>query len=120
MIYSEYDTYRNSIDVNIYVGYILRIDYNVAEEGLKTTPSSQCGLNALAIDEPLEYARLALEGKLQMWIDTEDIYITRNGKVVAKLSNPYQDRVDVAKSLFGILPADMTLEEARKERLNTI
>ena len=50
----------------------------------------------------------------------EDIYITRNGKVVAKLSNPYQDRVDVAKSLFGVLPNDMTLEEAREERLNTI
>ena len=39
--------------------------------------------------------------------ETEDIYITRNGKVIAKLSNPYQDRVDVAKSLFGILPNDM-------------
>ena len=47
-------------------------------------------------------------------------YITRNGKVVAKLSNPYQDRVDVAKSLFGVLSNDMTLEEAREERLNTM
>ena len=55
-----------------------------------------------------------------MLAETEDIYITRNGKVVAKLSNPYQDRVDVAKSLFGILPNDITLEEAREERLNTI
>ena len=52
--------------------------------------------------------------------ETEDIYITRNGKVVAKLSNPYQDRVDIAKSLFGVLSNDMTLEEAREERLNTI
>jgi len=52
--------------------------------------------------------------------ETEDIFITRNGKVVAKLSNPYQDRVDVAKSLFGILPVDMTLEEAREESLNEI
>ena len=49
-----------------------------------------------------------------------DIYITRNGKVVAKLTNPYQDRVDLAKSLFGILPADITLEEAREERLGKI
>ena len=55
-----------------------------------------------------------------MLAETEDIYITRNGKVVAKLSNPYQDRVDVAKSLFGILSTDMTLEETREERLNTI
>lgn len=36
-------------------------------------------------------------GKYLMLAETEDIYITRNGKVVAKLSNPYQDRVDVAK-----------------------
>ena len=59
-------------------------------------------------------------GKYLMLAETEDIYITRNGKVVAKLSNPYQDRVDVAKSLFGVLSNDMTLEEAREERLNTI
>jgi hypothetical protein len=52
-----------------------------------------------------------------MLAESEDIYITRNGKVVAKLSNPYQDRVDVAKSLFGVLPADMTLEDTREERL---
>lgn len=50
----------------------------------------------------------------------EDIYITRNGKVVAKLTNPYQDRLDVAESLFGSVPATMTLEEAREERLNAI
>ncbi len=59
-------------------------------------------------------------GKYLKLAETEDIYITRNGKVVAKLSNPYQDRVDVAKSLFGVLSTDMTLEEAREERLNTI
>ena len=43
-------------------------------------------------------------GKYLLLSATEDIYITKNGKVVAKLTNPYQDRVDVAKSLFGILP----------------
>ena len=50
-------------------------------------------------------------GKYLLLAATEDIFITRNGKVVAKLSNPHQDRVDIAKSLFGILPADVTLEE---------
>ena len=29
-------------------------------------------LIALAIDEPLEYARLALDGEMQMWVDAED------------------------------------------------
>ena len=55
-----------------------------------------------------------------MSAEKEDVYITRNGKVVAKLTNPYQNRVDMAKSLFGILPADITLEDAREERLNKI
>ena len=59
-------------------------------------------------------------GKYLMLAATEDIFITKNGKVVAKLSNPHQDRVDMAKSLFGILPADITLEGAKKERLNQI
>ncbi len=58
--------------------------------------------------------------KYLLLAETEDIYITRNGKVIAKLSNPYQDRVDVAKSLFGSIPSDMTLEQAKKERLNQI
>ena len=51
---------------------------------------------------------------------TQDIFITRNGKVISKLTNPFQERVDVAKSLFGILPADIPLEEAQKERLEKL
>ena len=58
--------------------------------------------------------------KYLMLAEKEDIYITRNGKVVAKLSNPYQDRVDMAKSLFGVLPQSMTLELANEERLDRI
>ncbi len=53
-IYAEYNMYHNSIDVTTFDGYILRIDCNVAEDGLRTTPCSQCALNALAIDEPLD------------------------------------------------------------------
>lgn len=63
--------------------------------------------------------KMNLSKYLQM-AEKEDIYITKNGKVVAKLTNPYQDRVDMAKSLFGVLSADMTLEEAKEERLNKI
>ncbi|MDE7414739.1 MAG: toxin-antitoxin system protein [Lachnospiraceae bacterium] len=68
-IYAEYNMYHNSVDITTFDGYLLRIDCNKAEDGLKTTPCSQC---ALAIDEPLEYARLALDGNLQMWVDAED------------------------------------------------
>ena len=53
---------------------MLRIDCNKAEDGLRTTPNSQCSLNALAIDEPLEYAKLYLDGAMQMWVDAEDSF----------------------------------------------
>ena len=64
--------YHNSIDICTYAGYILRIDCAKAEKGLKTTPNSECALNALAIDNPVKYARLYLDGTMQMWIDAED------------------------------------------------
>ena len=51
---------------------------------------------------------------------TEDVYITKNGKVVAKLTSPFQDRVETAQSLIGILPADITPEEAERERRERI
>ena len=41
---------------------------------------------------------------------TEDIYITKNGKIISKLTNPFQDKVDTAKSLFGILPTTTSFE----------
>lgn len=59
-------------------------------------------------------------GKYLMLAEKEDIYITKNGKIVAKLSNPYQDRVEIANSLIGIIPDDITLDEAREERLKKI
>ena len=52
--------------------------------------------------------------------ETEDVLITQNGIVIAKLTNPNQNRVDIARSLFGVLPADITLEEARSERLEKL
>ena len=63
---------HNCIDVTTFDGYVLRIDCRKAEEGLKTTPCSECALNALAIDNPLEYAMLYLEGSLQIWVDAEN------------------------------------------------
>lgn len=72
IIYAEYNIYHNSIDIYTYAGYILRIDCAKAEEGLKTTPNSECALNALAIDNHVEYARLYLDGTMQIRIDAED------------------------------------------------
>ena len=52
--------------------------------------------------------------------EKEDIYITQYGKVVAKLTNPYQNKVDTAKSLFGSMPNTITLEEAKDMRGNEL
>ena len=62
----------DSIDVYTSAGYMLRIDCWEAEKNLKTTYGSECALTSLAVDEPLEYARLYLDGNLQMWVDAED------------------------------------------------
>ena len=51
---------------------------------------------------------------------TEDIYITKNGKVISKLTNPNADRMKLVDSLVGIIPDTITLEEAREERLSRI
>ena len=58
-------------------------------------------------------------GKYLLLPAKEDILITKNGKIIAKLTNPNQNRVDTAKSLFGMLPEDASLEDAKAERLNT-
>ena len=71
-IFAEYNPQRNSVDVYTSASYMLRIDCWEAEKNLKTTPSSDCALNALAIDESLEYVRLYLDGNMQMWVDAED------------------------------------------------
>ncbi len=59
-------------------------------------------------------------GKYLLLAATQDIYITRNGKTIAKLVSPYQDRVDTVDTLFGSVPDTMTLEDAREERLNSL
>ena len=72
LIHAEYNRMHNSIDINHYNGYILRLDCNQAESGIRTTPNSQRCLNALAIDNPLKYALLALDGEIQAWVNAED------------------------------------------------
>ena len=63
-------------------------------------------------------------GKYLLMAATEDIYITiyitRNGKTVAKLTAPYQDKLETVNALFGSVPDTMTLEEAKEERLDNV
>lgn len=66
--------HHNSIDITTFDGYILRIDCNKAEKGLKITAWTDHVLNALAIDNPLEYERLYLNNEMQIFIDSEDSF----------------------------------------------
>ena len=48
--------------------YLVRIDCDKAEDGLKTTLCSECALNTLAIDKPFEYAKLYLNDNSSIWL----------------------------------------------------
>jgi prevent-host-death family protein len=56
-------------------------------------------------------------GKYVAMAVRQDIYITRHGKRVARLTSARQDKIASAKALFGILPGDADLYRAREERL---
>ena len=56
-------------------------------------------------------------GKYLLLSAQEDIYITKNGKVIAKLTNSNQDIVSTAQSLFGILPQEADIDISKEERL---
>ena len=57
-------------------------------------------------------------GKYLELCETEDVFITKNGKIIAKLSNPFADREARARSLFGFIPRDIDPQAARAERLS--
>lgn len=94
------------INSHEYIYNIARIIYNDSTKG-----GNAMSITATELKQNL--------GKYLLLSVNEDIYITRNGKTIAKLTNPNQNRVEVAKSLFGILPIDADIEESRKERLDS-
>ena len=70
-------------------------------------------------------------GKYLSLATFEDVFITVDGEVVAKLTgassgdiqniqNENNDRVNIVNSLVGILSSDITLEESRDERLSLV
>lgn len=72
-LYARYNEQKNCIDIMEYdCEIILRLDCNKWEEGIRTTMNSQRRLDALAIDNPLEYTRLALSGEMQTWVEAVD------------------------------------------------
>ena len=64
-----------------------------------------------------------LKSNLGKYLDqaaTEDIYISKNGKVIAKITSPYKNRLDIVNELYGSIRDTVTLEEAKEERLKKI
>ena len=50
---------------------------------------------------------------------TEDVYVTKNGKVIATISSPARDKQAILDSLVGIAESNpLTLEQAREERMS--
>ena len=49
---------------------------------------------------------------------TEDIYITKNGHILVKLSNPNREKIDILNSLVGAAESEnLTLDEVKEKRL---
>lgn len=57
-------------------------------------------------------------GKYLELIAKEDIFITRNGKTVAKVVNPQVSAVDSLRGMLKDVPADIDLDSIREERLS--
>ena len=58
-------------------------------------------------------------GKYVEMAESEVIFITRNGRRVAKLTAAAPDKTTAAKALFGLIPASVAdLDQARRERLS--
>ena len=62
-----------------------------------------------------------LRENIGYYLDTvseKEVYISKNGKLIAKLSSPTEDKQAILDSLAGITARNpVSLEEARKERL---
>lgn len=51
---------------------------------------------------------------------TEDVFITKNGKVISKLTSPFNNRIENLRSIFGILPSDIDEKAILDERASKI
>lgn len=58
--------------------------------------------------------------KYLLLAETKDIFITRNSRTIAKLTSPYQNKLDTVDALFGSVPPTVTWEEALEERLGEL
>ncbi len=60
-------------------------------------------------------------GKYLNLVQTEDIWVTRNGKTIAKLINPNVSAVDsISGVLAGKIPVGIDRHSLREERLSKV
>ena len=58
-------------------------------------------------------------GRYLKLVKEEDIYLTKNGKTIAKISNPNISAVDALTGILqGIVPDDYDRKDLKMERLN--
>jgi hypothetical protein len=58
-------------------------------------------------------------GKYFVLLANEDIFLTKNGKVIGQIINPKRAKSDILHSLIGVVPNNgYTLEQAKSERLS--
>ena len=73
MIRGFYNEQNNTVNV-VYLdnSLIISLDCGKWEQNLRTSPNSQGRMDALAIENPIEYVRLMLNGEMQVWLDAWD------------------------------------------------
>lgn len=59
-------------------------------------------------------------GMYLLMAEKEDIFISKNGRIIAKLTSPYKKKQEILKSLKGCIKSNLTFEELREERLSKI
>ena len=57
-------------------------------------------------------------GKYLDMVTKEDIFITRNGKTIAKVINPQVSAVDSLRGMLKNVPSDLDLDSLREARLS--
>lgn len=67
----------------------------------------------LFLNDVMRYMQLALTTDIKIVSEDGDVlWIIRNSKT--------QERVNIAESLVGILPPDITLDDVKRERLESL
>ena len=57
-------------------------------------------------------------GKYVAMTGEQDIYITKNGRLIAKLISARPNKEEAARSLFGLIHENIDIDAEREERLS--